>query len=282
MSPQDFDKRTEADLGELGGLRREEGNTHQLPPKQVPKRKNHFFTWNNYTEEHIEHLLESFRRLGAIKWKFQEEIAPTTGTPHLQGMVMFPREKRSTEWDKASLGHWEALKQTDGSYQCKEETRKPNGRQWSYGFPKQVKIIEQLYPCQKKIEEIYLTEPNDRNVYWFWESNGNVGKSAFVKYMVVKYGCLFCDGGRKADLVNLVFNANMDDTRCIIWDIPRANRNKISYSTIEAIKNGLICNTKYETGVKAFNPVHIFIFANFPPDMNEDTLSEDRWIITEL
>lgn len=266
----------------LGGCRRDEGNTLKPHPVQVPKRKNHFFTWNNYTEEDIETLLTSFRRLGAIKWAFQEEIAPTTGTPHLQGMVMFPKEKRSTEWDKSSKGHWECLKKTDGEYQLKSESRKPDGRQWTYGFPKPINILTNLYDWQKKIEEIYLGEPNDRSVFWFWEANGNIGKSAFVKYMVVKYKCLFCDGGKKADLINLIFNANMDDTRCILWDIPRANRNKISYSTIEAIKNGLICNTKYETGVKAFNPVHVFIFANFPPDLSEDGLSEDRWIITEL
>lgn len=279
MSPQDFDKRTEQDLG---GDRREEGNTHQPPPRQVPKRKNHFFTWNNYTEEQIEELLSSFRRLGALKWAFQEEICPTTGTPHLQGMVMFPRELRDTVWDKTGRAHWEKLRKEDGEYQLKEKSRKPNGRQWTYGFPKPVRIIEKLYPWQEKVEAIYKTEPDDRKVFWFWEAKGNVGKSAFVKYMVVKYGCLFCDGGKKADLINLVFNANMDDTRCIMWDIPRASRNNISYSTIEAIKNGLVCNTKYETGVKAFNPVHVFVFANFPPDFNEEGLSEDRWVLTEL
>lgn len=275
MPPSDFDKR-------LGVNRRDEGNTLQPHPVQVPKRKGHFFTWNNYTEEHIEHLLSSFRRLGAIKWAFQEEIAPTTGTPHLQGMVLFPKEKRSTEWDKNSLGHWEKLKKDDGEYQLKEESRKPDGRQWTYGFPKPIKIIEQLYPWQKKIEDIYLTEPNGRDVYWYWEAKGNVGKSAFVKYMVVKYRCVFCDGGKKSDLINLVFNSNMDDTRCILWDIPRANKNKISYSTIEAIKNGLVCNTKYETGNKAFNPPHVFVFANFPPNLEDEGLSDDRWIITEL
>jgi hypothetical protein len=43
----------------------------------------------------------------------------------------------------------------------------------------------------------------------------------------------------------------------------------------------MICNTKYETGVKVFNSPHIFVFANFPPD-KPDELSNDRWIIKEL
>ena len=43
----------------------------------------------------------------------------------------------------------------------------------------------------------------------------------------------------------------------------------------------MICNTKYETGVKIFNSPHIICFANFPPD-NLEQLSADRWIITNL
>lgn len=81
--------------------------------------------------------------------------------------------------------------------------------------------------------------------------------------------------------MNLIFNADMDKCNCIMFDIPRANRGSISYASLESIKNGLICNTKYETGSKVFNPPHIIIFANFPPD-KADKLSKDRWKITNL
>ena len=66
-----------------------------------------------------------------------------------------------------------------------------------------------------------------------------------------------------------------------MFDIPRANRGHISYASLECIKNGMVCNTKYETGVKIFNSPHVFIFANFPPD-DEGQLSEDRWHIMKL
>lgn len=268
----------------LGGLGGGEGNTHSSPLKtkttQVPKRKQHFFTWNNYTESDIGGILDYFNK-HAIKYAFQEEIAPSTETPHLQGMVIFKDEKRSTQWDPKSKGHWEKLKDSTGKYQLKEESRKPNGRQWTKGFPKPIKTIENLYDWQLDILNIYKEEPDDRKIYWFWEGPGKVGKSAFVKYMVIKHGCLFCDGGKKSDLINLVFNNNMDECKCILWDLPRTSEGKISYATLESVKNGLICNTKYETGVKAFNPPHIFVFANFPPD-DPSKLSADRWVITEL
>lgn len=248
--------------------------------KRVPLRKEHFFTVNNYTEDFVDGILEYFDR-HAIKYAFQEEIGEKCGTPHLQGMVCFPKEVRSTVWDPKSLGHYERLKKNDAAYQLKEKTRKPNGRQWTKGIPKPVKIIQDLYPWQRQIEQIYENEPDDRKIYWFWEETGNIGKSAFVKYMVVKYKCLFCDGGKKADLINLVFNNDMDQCKCVIWDLPRSSKGSISYSTLEAVKNGMVCNTKYETGVKFFNSPHIFVFANYPPEKPEE-LSQDRWIITEL
>lgn len=280
-----MNKSQDESLGGLGGegviLNNPSPNTKTTDkPNQVPKRKNHFFTWNNYTEEQIGGLL-SFFDIHAIKYAFQEEIGPETGTPHLQGMVMFKDEKRSTVWDPHSKGHWEKLKDTSGKYQLKDESRKPEGRQWTKGFPKPIKIIQDLYPWQKKIEDIILSEPDDRTVHWYWEATGKVGKSAFVKYCVVKHKVLFCDGGKKADLVNLVFNQNMDETTCVMWDLPRVNKSNISYSTIESVKNGMVCNTKFETGVKIFNSPHIIIFANYPP-LDMEGLSLDRWIITEL
>jgi len=268
-------------LGGLGG-----GEVILIPPPlkkvptQVPQRKGHFFTWNNYTEEDIGVILKFFT-LYAVMFAFQEEIAPTTGTPHLQGMVVFPKDTRSTVWDPKSKGHYEKLKKTDGVYQLKEESRKPGGRQWTKGFPKPIEILTSLRPWQQKIEELILSQPDKRKIYWFWESRGGIGKSEFTKYCIVKHKILFCDGGKKADLINLVFNQNMDTTNCLIWDLPRSSKGSISYSTLESVKNGMVCNTKYETGVKVFNSPHIIVFANFPPDSPE-SLSADRWVIENL
>lgn len=247
---------------------------------QCPQRKNHFFTWNNYTEEQIVGLLAYFNA-HATKYAFQEEIGAEKGTPHLQGMVMFPKEKRSTVWDPKSKACWLPLKKTDGVYQLKEDSRKPGGRQWSKGLPKPIKIITELRPWQAMIEKIILSEPDTRKIYWFWESVGKVGKSEFTKYCIVKHKVLFCDGGKKSDLINLVFNQNMDETNCLIWDLPRSAMGNISYATLEAVKNGMVCNTKYETGVKIFNSPHIIVFANYPPD-SPAQLSADRWEIVEL
>jgi len=57
-------------------------------PKEILEKKvrRHRWTWNNYTEADVEHL-KSFSEKDCDYIVFGREIAPTTGTPHLQGYV---------------------------------------------------------------------------------------------------------------------------------------------------------------------------------------------------
>lgn len=236
------------------------------------------FVINNWTEQEYKNLCSSVPTI-AKKWIIAKEIGES-GTPHLQCFVSLKKKLRIVQLHKIP-GFERASMRKCRNENALIEYCKKDGDYISGGFPKPIKIINNLYSWQQKIEAIYLTEPDDRKIYWFWEPVGNIGKSAFVKYMVVKYNCLFCDGGKKSDLINLAFNNDMDKCKAIIWDLPRATQGHISYGAIECFKNGLICNTKYETGVKAFNPPHVFIFANYEPE-EQEKLSADRWVITKL
>lgn len=236
---------------------------------------------NNYTDDEYQKVCQTFRAIGK-KYVIAKEIGES-GTRHLQCYISLRKKERITALHKME-GLERASFRKCRNEQALIEYCMKDGDFIGHGVtvpPKPVKIITDLYPWQKEIEKVYLSEPDDRSIHWYWESNGNIGKSAFVKYMVVKHGCLFCDGGKKADLMNLVFNNDMNTCRGIIWDLPRSTKGNISYATLEAVKNGLICNTKYETGVKVFNSPHVIVFANFPPD-DENQLSADRWKIIEL
>lgn len=73
----------------------------------------------------------------------------------------------------------------------------------------------------------------------------------------------------------------MDTCRCVIFVLPREHMNHISYSALEAVKDGLVCNMKsFKNGSKIFNPPHVYVFANYPPDTS--VLSKDRWNIINL
>lgn len=252
------------------------GNTISPPLNKISPAIRWCFTLNNWTKEELCSIVPTFREKSKM-WIIGDEIGES-GTPHLQGYVEFKTKLRPMGLFSFKRIHWEkskGSKEENIAYCSKQEVVS------SFGCPKPIKIISELYPWQKEIEDIYHTEPDDRKIYWFYDETGNIGKSALIKYMIVKYGVLYCSGGKHSDIMNLVFNQDMDRCCCVMFDIPRANRGCISYASLESIKNGMVCNTKYETGVKVFNPPHLFVFANFPPD-NMDMLSDDRWVIKEL
>ena len=265
------------EIVEIGG----DGNSN--PPPQSKKQSVQLlkfcFTFNNYTENDIIEIENTIKPI-CTKYLFQEETGES-GTPHLQGAIWLKKKMRWESFGLSKSIHWEKMRNEEASiaYCGKDETR--TGRQFIYGFPKPIKIITDLYPWQEECEKISLTEPNNQTINWYWESEGGVGKSEFVKYMVVKHKALPCLGGKFGDIMNMIFNANMDECRTIVFNLPRAHKGNISYSALECIKDGMIVNTKYETGYKVFNPPHLFIFANYPPD-NEELISKRKWNIIEM
>jgi len=250
------------------------------PKKQQNARMHWFFTFNNYVSEDIIILRKVFDEL-CYMYAFQEEKGEE-GTPHLQGIISMKKRARWTEFGLPKEIHWEKPINVKDCYKycTKELTRNGDVFVKNFSVPKPVKIIFNLYEWQKDIVKIIQGPIDSRKVYWFWDEDGNIGKSALIKYCCVKFGVTFCCGGKYSDIMNLIFNTDMNMCDCVMFDIPRCNNGMISYSSIESIKNGLVCNTKYETGYKVFNSPHVVIFANCEPDLS--MLSKDRWIIRKL
>jgi len=220
------------------------------------------------------------------KYCFQEEVG-AEGTPHLQGCISLKVKMRWTEFGLSKSIHWEKLKKKSTLlcallYCCKLDTRV--GRVFTKNFnppthlSTPVSIISNLYPWQTSLlEDIILKPPDGRTVNWCFDIFGNKGKSAFCKYAYVKHNAITIQGGKFSDIMNIIFNLDMNQVKVLIIDIPRNAGNKISYSSLECILNGMITNTKFETGVKVFNPPVVVVFSNEPPVL--DNLSIDRWAL---
>lgn len=270
----EIQNRDERDLGD--------GNNKHPPSekKQSLQLIKWCFTFNNYLKEDIEILDTKFKEI-CKKYVFQEEVGEKTKTPHLQGAIWLKKKMRWTEFELNKKIHWSGMRNEERSIKYCQKSETAVGEPHIYGFPKPIKTLTELKPWQQAIETLLLTtEPDGRTVHWYWDKKGGVGKSAFCKYMFIKHGALVIQGGKLADIMNIIFNANMDNITTIIIDIPRSKGNKVSYSAVECILNGMITNTKYETGAKVFNPPHVIIFSNYKPDVEE--LSDDRWIITNI
>lgn len=271
------------------------GNTKPKTPKKTkePKKKEkevlqYCFTLNNWNEEEYNNLIKS-ADLHKFEYVIGKEIGDEEETPHLQGYIKMPKKHSWSAMCKL-LGnkrlHIEGCKgsrQANIDYCTKEGNWVSNIE--DIKITKKKKPIKYITPnreYQKFILDIISKEPNERDVYWFYESVGNVGKSQFSKYLVGKHDAIYIDEGKKSDIVNLIYNKCKADIEIelIVFDIPRNNGNKISYKAIETLKNGLINNTKYETGNAVFNAPHIIVFSNYYPETKH--LSKDRWKIYEI
>jgi len=247
--------------------------------KQCPLRKNHFGTIFYDSYDQIDPIIQVLKK-HSFKGVAQSETCPTTQKKHLQVAIWCENKCRDTSF-RIPNSHWEAVRNDQASYEyCKKDESFNGDCRVEWGFPKPIKLITELYPWQQGIIDMIKQEPDDRAILWIYEREGNKGKTALCKLLCAKHNAIFCDGAKKADIINMVFNADMDKHNCVIWDLTRSQGNRICYDALEAVKNGMISNTKYETGMKLFNSPHVLIFANELPDTKN--LSYDRWHIYEI
>ncbi len=251
------------------------GNTKQISPS-----KHWCFTLNNHTSDDIKNIMEDS---STSRVSMQEEKGES-GTLHLQGYIEFSRKVRPVSVFKSFKAHWEKTKNIKASikYTQKDDTR--CGKQYLKNIKKIRKLnvltYEQLYKWQRDIVDITNEEPDDRTIHWYWETVGNVGKSALVKYLVVNCGAMLISG-KSADIkyqIASVKNGEYPDI--ILYDIPRTAEGYINYTAMEEIKNGVFASSKYESKMVIMPSPHIICFSNFEPDL--DTMSADRWKVTRL
>lgn len=261
------------------------GNTKTTSKKK--KRRCWMFTWNNPGPESLEQLRGNFEHLG-VQYVFQLEDA---GTKHFQGAIYFKNPRYSNfqilfsdkihwEWGRS----WKNLK----LYCCKLDTR--IGGPWTnikgLSWRKTIKDPlngKKLYKWQSKILKLVDTEPDDRKIYWFWEYNGNAGKSALCKHIKLKYGKSVITVSGKSKDIFFGIKSRLDeniDIDIVLVDIPRSYLEYVNFMALEKLKDGYCFSGKYESNEILMNPPHVICFANEPPDTS--VLSLDRWVIERI
>lgn len=263
-----------------GGVK---GNTNQTPRVKKAKKEQTqtcfawCFTLNNYEQDDIQKIIDSCIKNSKL-YIFGEEVGGECGTPHLQGYITdFNKKWRWTSLKLNNKIHWERAK---GDVESNVKYCSKDGKYYCSDVLRPLKIITKLYPWQESILNIYKSEPDDRAIHWIYDEAGGKGKSSFQKFLAYHYDILFLNAGDNKNIANMVYMKDMRKCKCVFLDICRSKGNKCPYAVMECIKNGIITNTKFETGNKIFNPPHIFITCNFRPDVSE--LSMDRWHIYNI
>lgn len=134
--------------------------------------------------------------------------------------------------------------------------------------------LVELRPWQQLLE-LLIKKQTDRHIYWIYDEVGNVGKSWFSRYLVVKYNFMILKAKTSSDTIGHMIVEQ--DPPGLIFDIPR-DETQISWSSIEDYKNGHITTTKYHGYSGPIGTKIVVFFSNFyPKDLS--VLSIDRWKI---
>jgi len=259
-----------------------EGNTNL---QQLSKRARRWcFTLNNYSEEEFGTLNTYFSTKSL--YIIGKEVGESKNTPHLQGYAEFKSPMRLDSLKKVNnrmhLENARGNRDENYTYCSKEGNFVSN-------IPRKNTIVDPLkdkplYEWQTNVLNMLDQAPNDREIHWFWDADGNMGKTTLAKHLCIKYpkNVLFV-GGKGADIKYSVFKFlenEENDLKICIFHFTRSVENYISYEALEAIKDGIFFNSKYESGMCVFNVCHVICLANFEPD--KDKLSIDRWNIIDI
>lgn len=265
------------------------GNTRLPPKKQISPSKHWRFTFNNYTEDDIKQLIDDSSNSSNI-YVFQEEIAPKTGTPHLQGHMSFSEKIRpKTSFSTKISWHKSTKVKQSIAYASDPAKRKPNGRIWNKGIKikKPLRLIteEQLYYWEKDIVSFCQEEADDRTIHWYWHELGDMGKTSFAKYLVSKHDAIVL-GGKAHDirhgLCDYYKNHNETYPDIVILNFTRTLEGYISWTGIENCKDALFYSGKFEGGMVCANSPHVICFANFKPKTDDSNISKERWHIHHI
>lgn len=231
----------------------------------------------------------------------QLELAPTTGQLHLQFAINFGNGQRVRPLsirDEAGMplfdpfgkpsyrscnGNWAS----NVRYCTKVLTRKEGCIPITMGCsaPREPSVIslDKMYPWQKALLDRMLDEPDDRTIEWYWDADGNTGKTALCKYLCYHHDALLV-GGSAADAKYAIIKwheTKGDYPRIVLMNVPRSAIHegvvRVSYGGIESIKDGCFFSGKYESCMALTPNCHVVVFANCEPDEHE--LSADRWRI---
>ena len=127
---------------------------------------------------------------------------------------------------------------------------------------------EILQPWQAHLTARLEDTPHATKIYWYWEAEGNTGKSWLATYLAVVMDAAVFGNGKSAD-IKYVYQGE----RIVAFDFARTKEEHINFSVIKEIKNGRFFSAKYESKFK-------ICFANHEP--KREAMSKDRWYIHHI
>jgi len=211
---------------------------------------------------------------------------------HWQGYVRFKKKCRPKNLVPGDWGtHWGGTRNRKASIvYCSNKDKRldvADGNLFVKGvrIPRPLRKVTytELYAWQKKIADQFDHDcPHHcRTIWWYWEKDGNFGKSYLAKYWCHQKDALMISG-KGHDIkyaVSKYEEAHGEGPNIVIMNVPKSVE-YISHTAIENVKDACFFSGKYEGCMVMINTPHIIVFSNQEP--RTDRMSLDRWNIVHL
>lgn len=127
---------------------------------------------------------------------------------------------------------------------------------------------------QKSLLKELESDPDNRSIFWVYDSQGGAGKSSFARHIELKYDCQVIIPAKSTDIAFALEPGKA--IYCL--DIPRTMGEHVPWGFLESLKNGLYLNPKYESTFVHMRPPHVVVMCNAPPPEVDEKhgFSEDR------
>jgi len=260
------------------------GNTNP-PADRANGAKRWPFTWNNYPENWMALLAPGIE--GAVGWVGGYQIAPSTGTKHIQGYVEFRKKVRPMGYRGIPKTiHWGDDKGKPAMGTREQNvvycTREERGYEGTFKPPRPLPVIE-LRGWQEDVRSKFQKPAVQRRIYWYFSHARGIGKSDAVRWLAMQ-GALIC-GGKAADMKYLIVKykeKHGDYPHTVVMDVPCSMQHYLSYSGIEEVVNGVFPSTKFECEPVIMPYARFFLFANFAPLLDNADMSANRFDIYDI
>jgi hypothetical protein len=257
------------------------------------------FTWNNFPENWMALLAPALER---TNWICEVEIAPTTGTIHLQGYVEFPTKVRPIGYKGAPKDiHWgdkdgKPAKGTraDNTRYCSKDFR--NKEEWATELfgnlkPEREKIdmsiddesvmqYDELNDWGRELVDMVsgrLPDKTDRRIFVYWSKEGQMKKTETARHLCYYHDAVVIQGGRK----HVLAVGYKNPAPIYILTVPRCDEGFVSYASIELLKDALYMSAfgTEATGMVNRKKPWVICIGNFDIGANcDDKMSTDRWV----
>lgn len=275
------------------------GNTGQSCPKRGPLGDRWLFCFNNYSESDLDRLDQILQdNENVLNGCYGLELAPTTGTAHVQGYIEFVKRKRPREmavFDRRI--HWG----DEDGFPCKkhctqvmnmeycsktrdiDETPNEVFKTFRCKLKRKLVLIKpsQFYEWQRDLAKIFSThaDPHCRKIYWYY-GGYQTGKTQFAKWLIHNRDG-YNLGGETRHMLSQAYKFEHD---LYVVLLPN-NKRKVSYEAIEQIKDGCFSSgfgTECNGMAPLRNAPHFLILGNEPPDYRDPDFHPEKYHVFRL